>query len=494
VPSTPSPDWATLDGLDDARARVLRDRFGVTSASDLDLLARTNRLRDAEGFGPEVQARLLAALRRGGGWGERRLLDAARGAASRLLGALQREPTALRLAVAGGVRRMEPVCDGVDLVATSTDPAALLEAFATVAFAAEVLERGPGFARVRLEDGSVARLDAFADDDRTLVALAVRTGPDDYVEALRSRAAARGWTLGADALLGPDGQRAEVRSEEEVFQRVGVPWRPPETRRVDLVDRAVAEDLVRMTDLRGVFHAHTRRGHGSYSAAEMAARAAREGYAWIALTDRARPDAAPPLVADDLRALRDAFPGTPAAPAGEDDVPAEPVARVLAGVEVAIRPDGTLDAEPGLLEAADVVVAVADAQGGEDVTARLCRAVRDPRVHVLGRPQGRVLLGRPGPAVDVPAVLDACAASGTAVEIDGDPHRLDLGAEWHEEALRRGLVAVVAADAHDLVGIDHAILATGQARRGEWPRDRVLTTWSADDVRTWCRRKRDRGP
>jgi DNA polymerase (family 10) len=392
---------------------------------------------------------------------------------------------------------MEPVCDGVDLVATSTEPERLLEAFATVPFAAEVLERGAGFARIRLEDGSLARLDAFApeadgSDGATLVALLVRTGPDDYVAALRARAAAKGLALG-DAGLARGGERVVVRSEEEVLERLGLPWRPPEARRADRVDAPVPRELLRMTDLRGLLHAHTRRGHGSYSASEMAARAAREGYAWVALTDRARPDRGEPLSAEDLRALRDENARRASAPEDEDDAPEAACAEVLAGVEVAIRPDGTLDAEPGVLEEADVVVAVADAADGEDVTERLCRGVRDPRVHVLGRLQGRVLLGRRGPAVDVPAVLDACAAAGTAIGIDGDPHRLDLGAEWHAEALRRGLLAAVGADAHDLVGIDHAILATGQARRGEWPKGRVLTTWAAADVRAWCRAKRDRG-
>jgi DNA polymerase (family 10) len=449
----------------------------VASASDLEHACHTNRVRDQEGLGKAVQAECLRALRGAAPWGGRRLLDAARRAAARVLGRLEREPSALRLAVAGDVRRMAPTVERVDLVASAHEPRALLDAFERMGVG-EPRRPDDRTSEIVLEDGLRVRLEAAGSDAEALALLVLRTGSSRHVDALRRRATERGLSLDERGLRRGE-EVVAVRGETDVYEALGVAWRPPERREDDDLDAPVPGDLVAMGDLRGAFHVHTDDGAGSFPLADMARRAAREGYAWTLLADRS-PSAVPRGVAPGTYASqRERAAGL----AGDGDA-----ARVLVGSEVQVLADGRLDGDEATLRGLDAVIAVVDdpvdddrrPQDRETLTARWVRAVAHPAVDVVSRPTGRVLLGREPAPVDVDRLLDACAEHGVAVEISGDPHVLELDEAWHEGARRRGIPAVLAADAHDLAGFDQAILAVGAARRGGWRRDEVLNTLEAD--------------
>jgi DNA polymerase (family 10) len=473
----------SLPGLGVSRVRRLWLALGVLSTSDLELACRTNRLRDLDGFGSALQQRVLGALVRGETWGRRRLLDVARRAASRVLDRLQREPAALRLAVAGALRRMEPIIERVDLVATAHDTAGLLDAFETMPFVDVAVARGDRDAVVRLDDGVEVWLEVAAREADYAVLLFRRTGPDTHVEALAQRAAACGCTL-LDDRLARGGRRVDVAEEEALYAALDLPFVPPERRGATGLDGG--EALVTMRDVQGCVGLHTVDGAGAFELEDMATRAEREGYRWAVVTDRSH--RAFPRGAS-LEAVR---------------AQAERIARyreqdpdgieLFHGTEVDVLPDGRLDWPDDVLRAFDFVVAAVNDGHGPDgrpqdeaaMTERVCRAVAHPQVHALAHPEGRVLLGRPGWPVNVEAVLRACADAGTAVSVSGLPHRLDLDERWHAYARLLGLRALPAADAHDLNGIDQAILAVGALRRGGWRPGEVLTTLSAAAFKASC--------
>ncbi len=464
-----------LPGLDVRRLRILWLALGVVSVADLELACRRNRIRDLPDLGPELQTKLEGALGRGIGWGSRRFLDAARATATRLLSRLQREPSALRLAVAGSLRRMDILVERIDLVATAHDTAALLDAFAAGPLVAKVHERGPDDVLVRTETGFDVRLVVAPSEAAFPLRLLEATGPEAHVDALRHVARTRGLALGADA-----------SDEADIYEALALPWIPPERRHVTPLADA-ASPVVAMPDVRGVGWLHTEDGAGRASWENMVEAAALDGYAWAVVADRSR-SAFPRGASEAAFAARGEAIATDA-PEGID---------VFHGLVVDILPDGRLDAGAAQLEAADVVIGqvndgVAVDGGPQDeagMTARLLKALAHPQLHAVDLPAGGCVGGAPPWDVDLEAVLTACAEYGVALAWSGLPHRQLLPDAAHALAQRLGLLAWPAADAHRIEAIDQALLAVACARRHGWPSERVLTTRDADGFRAFLGAKR----
>jgi DNA polymerase (family 10) len=481
-------DCLRVPGLGPKRMRRVWQELGVASLAELEYACLENRLRDLDGFGPKSQEGVLKGigfLKRSAG---RRLLSQARGAAERTLNRLQREPAALRLAVAGDVRRMLPTVAGLELLATAHDAGELLGAFHAMPFVAQAGARTESGASAVLDDGTPVAIEVV--DEATFVpALLRRSSSAEHWAALERAATAKGLRLEADGLF-RGSERLPLEIEDDLYRALGVAPFPPELR--DAADLAAAPpgDLVSIADLQGILHAHTRWSDGAYSIAEMAERAARSGFRWIAICDHS-PTAvyANGLTVDRVLAQRAEIDALNAS--GTCPIP------VLHGTESDILPDGSLDYPEDVLARFDVVVASVHAaftQPPAVMTERLVRAVSSPWIHVLGHPTGRLLLGREGYAFDLDRVLDACAAAGTAVELNASPHRLDLDAQHLQAATRRGIRIAIDPDAHDLLGIEDVLYGVGAARRGRVRRGDVLTALSVEDFRAWCARRRGLPP
>lgn len=476
-----------VEGLGPKRVREIWQQLGVTSLAELEYACLENRLRDLKGFGEKTQANVLKGigfLKRARG---RRLVSQARAAAERCLGRLQREPAALRLAVAGAVRRMVATVEGVDLVATAHDPAALLATFVGMTFVAKVVAQGPGSASVVLEDGTPVAL-TVVPEEAFFAALFVRTGSPAHVARVTEAVAAHGRTLTERGLLeGPYVVRLE--DEDDVYAAAGLPPVPPELR--DEADPAPPPaDLLVARDVRGVLHAHTTWSDGAFSVREMAERAAQLGFAWFAVCDHSMAASyAHGLDPARVRAQWEEIDALNAS--GEVPIP------VLKGIETDILPDGDLDLPADLLAGFDVVVGSVHSamkQAPAVMTERLLRAVRHPMIHVLGHPTGRLLLGREGYAFDLERVLDACAEAGTAVECNANPHRLDLDEPGLVAAAARGVKVAIDPDAHDVRGLEDVVYGVGTARRARLRRGDVLTALDVDAFRAWCARRRGLPP
>lgn len=481
-------DVMRVPGLGPKRARAVWTQLGVTSLAELEYACLENRLRDLDGFGDKLQDNVLKGigfLKRSRGL---RLVSTAREAAERVLTRLQRDPSALRLADTGALRRRVATISDVRLLATAHDAPALLATFARMPFVAEVLRQDATSARVVLEDGTPVELEVVP-EDAFAVAWFLRTGSDEHVEAIVGRLRARGFEVRKDAVFSRHA-RVSIGEEEELYAAAEAPFVPPEFREGADATRRVPDDLVQAADVRGILHAHTTSSDGRYSILEMASRARDLGYRWFAVCDHsAAATYAHGLDAKRLEAQAAEIDALNAS--GEAGIP------ILKGIEADILPDGALDLDDRALAKLDVVIgSVHSAMGQSEavMTERLLRAIGNPLLHVLGHPTGRLLLGREGYRFDTKRLFDACRAHGVAIELNANPHRLDLDETLLPEVVRRGIPIAIDPDAHDLRGIEDVNYGVGAARRAGVPKSSVLTALDVEDFRAWTRAKRGLPP
>ncbi len=466
-------------------AMTLYERLGITSVDELAGAIRAGRLRGLKGFGPRTEERLMrgvAVLRESAG----RVTPAAAAAvAQEVVAGLARVLGCVECAWAGSLRRMRESVGGVDVLVAAEDPAPFVASLTALPHAAQVVTAGAVRASVRTEEG--LRVDLRVLPPRSWGAgLLYFTGSAAHNVRLRRLALRRGLTLSEYGLTDRhSGRTVASRTEEEVYAALGLPWIAPELREDrGEIEAAVAgelPDLVSVGDLRGDLHTHTDLTDGVATLEEMAAAAGRRGYAYFAVTDHA-PDLFVQRMTDG-RALaqRDRLERLGAAGDGP---------LLLHGTELNIGPQGELDWPDAFLAGFEVCVASVHSHFGqsrERMTRRLLRAVENPHVKVLGHPSAR-RLGRRGPVdADWDAVFAACARTGTALEVNGQPERLDLGEEQIAAARRHGVRFALDSDAHSVRHLGNVHWAAGSARRAWTLADEVVNTWPAARLRAFLR-------
>lgn len=480
-------EMSTVPGVGEKRARAAWIELGIESLDGLEEAASSGALAGVSGFGPRTVARVLEGITLARGSAGKLLAAEARRVAAALVDVLAGRPDVDAVQAAGEVRRRSNVVAEIALVARARDRGGVVEAFLDHPVVAHGEADGP-VATATLSGGTAARL-RVAPPEAWGTALLLETGGRSHLAGLRERAAERGVELAPDGLL-VDGAAAACPREEDVYEALGLPWIPPELREgrgeIEAADAGALPDLVSFEDLRGAVHCHTDWSDGRASIEAMAERAKALGFGYLVVCDHS-PSAfyAGGLSVAELKRQRAAVEAAGAAIDGFE---------VLAGSEVDIKPDGALDLPDEALAALDVVVASVHGQmrmSRADQTARLVRAIENPWVDVLGHPTGRLLLKRAGYDVDLDAVLDAAAEHGVAVEVNGDPRRLDLDWEWHAAALERGIALALDPDAHGPETIEpltaNAVLA---ARKGGVTAADVLNARDADGFRAALRRNR----
>ena len=467
--TSPSPTLSGFGEIDDALAESLATRLGVQDEFDLAFAIATNRIRDVAELGPELQERLRLALRMTPWRTPRRALMHARGSAVRLLTRLQESETCLRLAATGPVRRMDPVVEGLELLATAHDPEALRVEFESLPFIEPGPRDGEEVATGRMPDGTHVRLRVFPEDPmRFFVRLLHDTGPEPFFRFLQSKASSRDLVLTPDDLTGNDS--LVPAGECELLARLGLEDRPPERRSGDYL-RGTNPDLVSMADIRGVAHLHTADGAGRFDIPTLAARALREGYSWALIADRSC-SAFPRGISTERLAAQVEAVRTWRRGAQEG-------MQLFHAVEASVDEAGALDLSDEALGAVDGVIAVVEDAPGEsqssDPTPRYLAAIRHPRVRVLAHPR-LPSIGGPARAPDWTYLLPALVTADVAIEVSGASHRLPYPQAWHRQARDLRVRALPAADAHDLEDFDQAIAAVAALRRGGWSVSEVAAT------------------
>ena len=461
-------ELAQVRGISPERARRLHEALGVAGIDDLEAAARAGRVRTVKGFGPKSEAAVLSAI---AAYREStaavRLIDA-RDAAAALAGFVRRLPRVTSADVAGPVRRWQEAVDELAVVAAVPDPADVsraLDRAARWAPLARVEARAADHLVGRLADGVRVRVRIVPESRRGL-ALVEETGPQAHVERLQARARD----------CGADWSTWEARDEAALYQRLGWPEVPPEAREW-FTPGDPLDDLITAADIRGAVHCHTDQSDGRHTLEQMARAADARGLRYLTVTDHS-PTAsyAGGLTVDRLRAQWDEI----------ARVQERVRVRLLRGTESDILADGALDYPDAVLEQLDVIIASIHGRyrmDGPAMTRRLLAAMRLPVFKIWGHPLGQLVLRRPPIACDVEAVLDAVASSRAAIEISGDPYRLDLPPAWIPAARRRGIKFVISTDAHATGDLDNLAYGVAMARRGGVRRAEVLNALPAAGFR-----------
>lgn len=444
------------------RLRTLYTQLGIRGVDDLRAALDSGRLGQVRGFGPQTQQKLADALERHLNAPKRRLLLEAMEAATVWSKALRAVPGVQQVDVAGAVRRWKETVGTLRFVVAAENPQAVQAALHQRRPAARVEGEEAGQVRLRLSSGLPAIIDIVA-PERFALALLERTGSRGHVEQLQARAAAAG--LPWSTLAAP--------TEAAIYARLGLPPIPPELRENEGELQAADagddfSDLVVVSDIAGLVHCHTTYSDGKNSVEQMARAAQAMGMAYISITDHS-PTASyagglpVPRLHEQWAEI--------AAVQTQVDV------RLLRGTESDILADGGLDYPDDILGQMDLVIASVHNRfkmDQEQMTRRLHRALTLPMFKIWGHALGRLVLRRDPIACRVEEILDAAAGAPAAVEINGDPHRLDLEPRWARQARRRGIPFVISTDAHSTSELGHVHFGVAMARRAGIRRGEVL--------------------
>jgi DNA polymerase (family 10) len=461
-----------LPGLGPKTAARIWRELGVTSLDELREAAEQERVRTLQGLGPKSEERILAALAKGlGPEPERRgLLGVGLPVVREVVEALQGHPAAVEVSGAGSVRRGRETFRDLDVIATATDAASLIEHFVTLPWVLEIAARGDTKATVVTKQGLRLDLRVVPPEDFGSL-LQHFTGSKDHNVALREDAQRRGLSISEYGVaVVEDGDVHRFRTEEELYGFLGYAWIPPELREnggeLEAARNGSLPTLVEVADLKGELHCHsTWSSDGRGSIEEMARTAHGLGYRFLALTDHSH-------------YLRD---GRMEAQWREIDEVNERLApfRVLKGVEANIRPDGSIDVADELLAELEWVVASLHTAFDRSPTERILAAIDHPHVDSIGHLTGRKLNKRPGADVDVEKVVARAVETGTALEINSQPDRLDMRDVHARLAGEAGVLVPITTDAHSTGALGYRELGVAQARRAWLTKEQVLNT------RTW---------
>ncbi len=484
----------------------------LTSVEALEKAAQEGRLRGLKGFGAKTEERILKSIELlSRSSDDRTPIGRSRPLALKLVQGLREFSAAgrfERVAIVGSLRRWRETTGEIRLLAVSSSPEQALDQFRSLPQVAETVENGAGAATVSLVDGLQATL-RLVDGDHWGAALCHATGNQAHIAALSEHALERGWRLDESGLTalpgsqkmgngppeepGLNGEKRYFDSEESLYEFIGLQWAPPELREdagvVDAAQRHEIPRLISAGEIFGELHGHTTWSDGKSTVAEMAEAARSKGYSFWAVTDHSVGLGVTRGV--DAEALLNQR--------REIDATNEHYAakgidfRLIQGTEVEVLGDGELGLPDDVLASLDVVVASIHSglrQDRQRITERCLKAIHNPHVDILGHPTGR-LLGRRAPSdIDLEQVMRACANTGTAIEINANPERLDLSAEHARQAVDLGCTTVINSDAHSVSQLDLIGYGIHTARRAWIGSKDVLNAKPLDDLLALLRRNR----
>jgi DNA polymerase (family 10) len=474
-----------VPGLGPKRALQLNRELSVESVEDLAAAITAGRLDELAGFGARSGERIAGGIEVYRQGRERVLLDVASRTATTMVAVLYAVPGCQRCAYAGSLRRMRETIGDVDILAAADDSAPLMAAFVAQPEVAAVIASGPTKTSIRTAAGlqvdlRVVQLDAWG------AALQYFTGSAAHNVAVRQIAVRQKLRLSEYGLFEVEtGELIVSRTEEEVYARLGLAWVPPTMREdhgeIEAAVRGEIPRLVQENDLRGDLHTHTDLTDGVASAEDMVAAAARRGYEYYAVTDHAPNLVMQRMTDKKMLAQRDRVRAL--------DVDLE----LLHGTELNIAPDGSVDWGEDFLQGFDLCVASVHShfdQPRTETTRRFIVACENPYVNIIGHPTTRRMGRRLPVDVDFGELFRACARTGTALEVNASPQRLDLPSDHIRAARDAGVKFAIDSDAHSVSDLGNMPYGVGTAQRGWLTSADVINTWPLDQLRGFLRKGR----
>lgn len=478
-----------VPGVGPKRARLLHDELGIGSLEELEQACVEGRVRTVKGLGAKTEENILKGIERLRRHSERLPLGVALPIARSLVDELQKVPVVQRVAYTGSARRGRETVGDIDIIASSEHAAAVIEAFVGIAGVQDVLAKGQEKASVILAQGMQVDL-LVVQDHQFASALHHFTGSKEHNITMRELARSRGLRISEHGILDEaTDTMLPIETEADVFAALDLPFIPPELRE-DGSEMSVARNgalprLIEVGNIRGDLHVHSTWSDGHHSILEMAEAARAKGYEYIAITDHSQslgvaggltPEQLL-LQIEEIRALNERW----------DDF------CILAGTEVDILPDGTLDFDDDLLRQLDIVIASVHSAMNQDeatMTERIVAAMRNPYVDVIGHPTGR-LLGRRDPyPVNIERIIQVAAETGTCLEINASPERLDLKDVHARSAKDAGVLLTVNTDAHRIEGLQQMSYGITVARRAWLEAGHVLNSLPLDELRRTLKRSK----
>jgi DNA polymerase (family 10) len=486
-----------IPGLGPKKVMALHQQLGIDTLDRLKAACEAGEVADLRGFGTKTQQKILEGLTFLAEMGNRVRLDQALLIASGLVEGLRDLPGVKRMEVCGSIRRRKETIKDIDLLVSAEDPLPIMERFVSLPGVIQVTGQGSTKSSVVVQriTGSGMRITMNADlrvvsDEQYPFALHYFSGSKEHCVAMRVRAQQYGLKLNEYGLAGPE-RTVSGKTEADIFGALELDYIPPELREstgeMDAAANHTLPTLVEAGDIQGLFHNHTVASDGVSTLEEMVQAARGLGLKYLGIADHSQsltvanglsPERLREQIAE-IDRLQKRLRGF----------------RIFKGTECDILDDGRLDYDDDLLGELDYVVASVHSffnMSRQEMTERIVRAVRHPRVTMLGHATGRLLLKRDAYQVDLDAVLAAAAESGTLIEINADPHRLDLDWVHCKRARAMGVMLVINPDAHSTGGLANFTFGVDVARRGWLEKANVFNTRSAAEVASWLGKRKAR--
>ena len=481
-----------VPGLNAAKIQVIHDALGVQTLEDLERVAQNGQLAELPKFGKKTAEKILRGIEILRSNAHLKRFPAAAVEAHFLLANVVKHPDIVRADVAGSIRRHNELVSDIDIVAEcSADPARVAASFARSPGVSESKTReDPGSVHIRFVDGTHLDMHCVSKEDYP-VALWRATGSAAHVEEMNVFAQTSGFEIAGNSLLGKGGKRVALKDEDAFFAALDLEPIPPEMREgmgeIEAAARRELPNLVTFDDLRGVLHCHSDYSDGTATIEEMANAAKERGWDYIGISDHSESAFyAGGLKRDKLLRQQEEI----------DRLNAEMKGfRILKGIEADILADGRLDYDAEILDGFDYVVGSIHSRfsmDGDAMTKRVLAALDDPHLTILAHPTGRLLLTREPYPINIEAVLEKAAQVGVAVELNADPHRLDLDWRYCRQAKELGVTIEIGPDAHSTAGLDNVHFGIGMARKAWLEAGEILNTRSADDVLAFARKRRSK--
>ena len=479
-----------VPGLNAAKIQLIHEALGVETVEDLERVAQNGQLAELPKFGKKTAEKILKGieiLRRNA---HLQRFPVAAIEAHLLLANVKKHPDIANADVAGSIRRHNEVVADVDIVAEcSADPIKVAASFARSPGVREAKSKeDTGSVHIRFVDGKHLDLHCVEKADYP-IALWRATGSSAHVEEMNVLAQTRGFEINGNTLIGKGGKRVTVNDEDAFFAALDLQPIPPELREgmgeIEAAARRELPNLLTFDDLRGVLHCHSDYSDGGATIEEMANAARERGWDYIGITDHSESAFyAGGLKRDKVMLQHEEIDRLNAQMKGF---------RILKGIEADILADGRLDYDSAMLDLFDYVIGSIHSRfsmDGETMTKRVLAALDDPHLTILAHPTGRLLLSREPYAIDIEAVLEKALEAGVAVELNADPHRLDLDWRYCRQAKELGVTIEIGPDAHSTGGLDATHFGIGMARKAWLEPSDILNSRSADDVVAFARKRR----
>ena len=479
-----------VPGLNAAKIQVIYDALGVKTVGDLERVAQNGQLAGLPKFGKKTAERILKGIEVMRRNAHLKRFPAAVVEAHVLRTNIVKHPDIADAEVAGSIRRHNEVVADIDVVAEcSADPVKVAESFARSPGVDKSSDLDdPGSVHIRFVDGTHLDLHCVTKADYP-VALWRATGSAAHVEEMRVLAKSKGFEIAGNSLIEKGGKRVKLEDERSFFTALDLVPIPPEMREgmgeIEAAARRELPDPVVFEDIRGVLHCHSDYSDGAATIEEMAAAAKERGWDYIGISDHSESAFyAGGLKRDKVLRQHEEI----------DRLNARMKDfRILKGIEADILADGRLDYDAKVLDSFDYVIGSIHSRfsmDGDAMTTRVLAALDDPHLTILAHPTGRLLLSREPYAIDIAAVLEKAVAVGVAVELNADPHRLDLDWRYCRQAKELGVTIEIGPDAHSTGGLDNVHFGIGMARKAWLEAGEILNAGNADDVLAFARKRR----